>query len=1312
MKTIDADTSIDPNNKRVGIPEIALFVDRLLPPADAKLPEPGQLHAEVLWRFSAYRREDVSLLYFVSTEKAVLQLVQALDKQNAVQLPTAKDEVNDLTDGQRELAALQAPNAEMKEVYRKEDIDIPWAIMDVGVDLRVFVGRKGGPRGNIQIKIVLTLKGDFDGNVVVATASPIELRYILQNAGMPLNDLNWWCHADRAQELWPQTVRALYFVDGHTNEYGDPDPREIGFTCEKTPADRVAGALSTAKALQVAQEVLCAARVDSKCRLSFQGAPSHFFLNTDDVEKRFYALKLDDEDARTHMSEKGSVKKPPIDHTCDPPTNIGSLQDKLERIRFIEAIKKGKMSVDDESVGGESLSASLASADRGVEETKTSSGEEDMLAMAVFQERLRTGLWEKVVDDRCSTLSMISSGYLTNVAQVPGACEMGKMCLWFPHDMYREYTQACANFFRDAKLSTTDTVLVNMVLSLDTALTFPTVLAWEDFSQLPPKCVAEEVDGVVPALLPPPDTLYKENLLSPIDQRLSQLAAVFGSLPEEGMDHIPLDAPSKPAGIMRHWAFLSSKGFRQKLVNTLLGVDPVLPTVVFGITRNGAQPNTPGVNPRNVWHNPLAITEHINRPRSSKDYHYLVTNIETQGANDPASFTTRMKAGECVGLSSSAFRSFEKEYEEIKLRREIFARQLALDSKIENSIIALKTREMALKADLQRELQRGIEKKLRKATKSEKGWSRRFYTSALLEVQGNWERRQDEKSGQIFFRSIRDSGKNANLKKEKFLETCQWEVPATWDGDPLYVPGDEYGDEDDHSHAAASVGSGVGSSLTGGGAFDQPPDSWHPALDMDQRAKETFNDKRTPGNPTKTALGTRIQDDQLPEHARQGGRGKAPGSRSVGFNDMSSVMADRSVGETEAPTINTANLEHIAEQLVSSDELMRVLARRLGLPESQVVPAEALSVFSVSVASENKPRAGGEGAFQEGLNAPRDLNDDFDDGLDSDDDLWSDDEQEVGNHDEDTLGELPQSHYEKNTIRKRLMREGKMDQHSVPSSVPYLNLSAAIHQEEKGEALGAGWRKLARPDIPEKFFDKCNVTQTLGPDTGSCNSFNTPVFLLPISPVDACRYEPENFTINIESIFIPDAKKDMERAMATVQRNIKREEDLAKNVPTDDLLLFGGATEHTAADRYIANQYKEDQNAFVDPKEGAMRKAILAAKSNNIAEMEDALEEDISVNTADTFGNTLLILAAQQGSKRMCKFLLRRGANINLQSLSGNTALHYCYAYSQFELGEYLKTKGADDCILNIDKMTCYEGLSKDALKEEGDEDSDDDEGN
>ena len=52
---------------------------------------------------------------------------------------------------------------------------------------------------------------------------------------------------------------------------------------------------------------------------------------------------------------------------------------------------------------------------------------------------LRLGDWDKVLDDNCSTLSMITSGALAQVAQVPGSCEMGKMGLWFAHKMYREY---------------------------------------------------------------------------------------------------------------------------------------------------------------------------------------------------------------------------------------------------------------------------------------------------------------------------------------------------------------------------------------------------------------------------------------------------------------------------------------------------------------------------------------------------------------------------------------------------------------------------------------------------------------------------------------------------------------------------------------------------------------------------------------------------------------------------------------------------------------------------------------------------------
>ncbi len=280
--------------------------------------------------------------------------------------------------------------------------------------------------------------------------------------------------------------------------------------------------------------------------------------------------------------------------------------------------------------------------------------------------------------------------------------------------------------------------------------------------------------------------------------------------------------------------------------------------------------------------------------------------------------------------------------------------------------------------------------------------------------------------------------------------------------------------------------------------------------------------------------------------------------------------------------------------------------------------------------------------------------------------------------------DMPTTQLEAAQFKRRQWREQhRKDDTSAPANVPYLHLptSGAVDGEERGETREEvfGWRRLPRPAIKPGFLSNSLLTHTRGPDKHSSNTLNTPVFMMPISPVDACKYVPEEFTAVIESIFVPDAKKDMERSIATVERNIRREEELSRNLPTDDLLLFGEAKEFTSVDAYLARQLKEDQAAVADPKEEAREKAILAAKSSNIAQMEDALAEDIPINTADEFGNSLLILAAQQGSRRMVKFLLRRGANINLQSLAGNTPLHYCYAYSQHKLGDYLKEKVRDN---------------------------------
>jgi hypothetical protein len=639
---------------------------------------------------------------------------------------------------------------------------------------------------------------------------------------------------------------------------------------------------------------------------------------------------------------------------------------------------------------------------------------------------------------------------------------------------------------------------------------------------------------------------------------------------------------------------------------------------------------------------------------------------------------------------------------------------------------------------------------LQQATKSELGWRSRFKMSTLMELQGNWERRRDDRTGMFFFRNLLESEQaRAQGRGEQFLQSCQWEVPPAWDGDPLSTevgggrerarnlyPGHKQLRRGATKNANASFGSlsaadlmselhedeldpfdlaparwephpppqhhakhqvppqllAQGATLpklpTGKGAFDQPADSWMPP-----------HNAHHGHDPSILGAGASLGSVTNPTAGRPPRGGVAASVRSGGSrSEVNSVYADKSYAESAAPTIDTANLEHIAEQLVSSDELMRVIARRLGIPESQVVPADELSsVFSVSSAGEHSRVSGMVDDRQNPLHAPRDpWTDTLDEPeFDSDDDLWSDDEHAVGDYDDEKeIGapeDMPQTQLEAAQLRRRELRElrgNRTEVASVPSQIPALDLRhlknplKAGEQDLKGDVDAEaareevfGWRRLPRPVIRPGFLSDALLTHTKPPDATSSNTLNAPVFLMPISPVDACKYYPEEFTTAIESIFIPDAKKDMERSIATVERNIRREEELTRNLPTDDLLLFGEATEFTSTDAFLARQQKADLDQVRDPAEEAREKAILAAKSGNIAMMEDSLAMDADPNTTDDFGNTLLILAAQQGNKRMCKYLLRKGANINKQSIAGNTPLHYCYAYANNSLGEYLKAK-------------------------------------
>ena len=91
------------------------------------------------------------------------------------------------------------------------------------------------------------------------------------------------------------------------------------------------------------------------------------------------------------------------------------------------------------------------------------------------------------------------------------------------------------------------------------------------------------------------------------------------------------------------------------------------------------------------------------------------------------------------------------------------------------------------------------------------------------------------------------------------------------------------------------------------------------------------------------------------------------------------------------------------------------------------------------------------------------------------------------------------------------------------------------------------------------------------------------------------------------------------------------------------------------------------------------------------------LDKGFAINTEDEFGNTLLIVGAQQVNLGLCEMLLKRQAHVNRQNHQGNTALHYAMAYDPSgDLGEYLIAQGADDALENKWGLTPYDGISAD----------------
>ena len=98
------------------------------------------------------------------------------------------------------------------------------------------------------------------------------------------------------------------------------------------------------------------------------------------------------------------------------------------------------------------------------------------------------------------------------------------------------------------------------------------------------------------------------------------------------------------------------------------------------------------------------------------------------------------------------------------------------------------------------------------------------------------------------------------------------------------------------------------------------------------------------------------------------------------------------------------------------------------------------------------------------------------------------------------------------------------------------------------------------------------------------------------------------------------------------------------------------------------------------------------ARHNKVDELAAALQRDVrAANRRDAHGNTVLMVACQNGHKNAVKAALRKYVDLDAQNNLGNTALHFCYAFGFNELADYLVGKGADLSVRNNKGQLCFQ---------------------
>ena len=157
--------------------------------------------------------------------------------------------------------------------------------------------------------------------------------------------------------------------------------------------------------------------------------------------------------------------------------------------------------------------------------------------------------------------------------------------------------------------------------------------------------------------------------------------------------------------------------------------------------------------------------------------------------------------------------------------------------------------------------------------------------------------------------------------------------------------------------------------------------------------------------------------------------------------------------------------------------------------------------------------------------------------------------------------------------------------------------------------------------------------------------------------------------------------------LAAPQNDALSQEPPAAPPSLSEALVTSQCMSSDAQDRL--NRWLAQDQCAVEKDPEIVAKLFSRIRHNRCSEAQELIDATgVDLDVRDENGNSPLMIAAQNGHKKMAKMLMRRRIDLNAQNCHGQTPLHFCYKFGHVKLAEYLSSKGANEQVRDYDGIT------------------------